>query len=100
MRVVWLSALSLSTLLGCAPPGASVPREAEAPCRSDDDCEIASVKSGAGSPICAARRMSSITRWSEKDQAICEPIAATTPAMSEPVLMCFRGTCVPVGSSR
>jgi hypothetical protein len=97
MRVVWLAALVLSTSLGCAPLEASVPEDGDKPCRTDADCTMSVAKEGPGSMMCSTRRMSTV-HLSEKDQVACEPIANMTPRVPEPVLACFRGACVAVGS--
>jgi hypothetical protein len=97
MRAVWLSAIVLSTSIGCAPPEASVPESDEKTCQTDDDCRMSVGKGGPGSMMCSQRRTSSI-RLSEKDQVACEPIANMTPPVPEPVLACFRGTCVAIGT--
>ena len=96
MRATWLCALSVTALLGCAPvPDASAPSEDELPCRTDEDCEMAGRDVGPRSQICASR---AINLHSAKDVAACGPMPNMTPSTSEPVLACFRGTCVPIRS--
>lgn len=92
MRAVRLPALSLLALLGCAPL-ASEPAEGELPCRTHEDCELASADTGPRAQICTTR---GIHIQSSKDVAACGPMPNMTPRISEPVLACFRGVCVPV----
>ena len=94
MRAVRLLAISLLSLLGCAPlQDASEPAEGELPCRTHEDCELASADTGPRAQICTTR---GIYLQSSKDIAACGPMPNMTPRISEPVLACFRGVCVPV----
>jgi len=91
---------SLALLSACAP--VPEPREviqAEAPCREDRDCEIARNESPVQQARCGNGIASSGARG-DLQKAVCGPIGNMTLKAPEPVLACFRGTCVPIGSQR
>jgi hypothetical protein len=106
MRLSPASALSLVTLAGallsCAPvPDADAPLdEDERPCRSHDDCDVRAAQSGPRQQLCGTRGIHWDSSPNGKDAAACGPMPGMSPNIPEPLLMCFRGTCVPVGKSR
>jgi hypothetical protein len=94
-------ASSCVTLASCAPvPEADAPLdEDERPCRTHDDCEVRAADKGPRSMLCGQRAVA----WGSqpaKDAAACGPMPSMTPNLPEPQLLCFRGTCVPVGKDR
>ncbi|MEZ4295332.1 MAG: hypothetical protein R3B70_10185 [Polyangiaceae bacterium] len=99
MRPVLLALVSsvlIAALSGCAPvPDADAPEEEELPCRSDADCEIAGRDVGPRTAMCTNRGMS---LSSAKDIAACGPLPSMAPSSREPVMACFRGSCVPIKS--
>lgn len=100
MRLSWVPALSLVALFSCAPvPDAETPLdEDERPCQTHDDCEIRKTETGPRTMLCGNRAIN----WASaaKDAAACGPMPNMTPNVTEPVLLCFRGACVPVDKAR
>lgn len=100
MRAAWLSAFVIWMSIGCSPPEASAPEEGERPCTTDEDCELAGRDTSVRSSICGNRAAG--YRDSVGPNALkCGPMAdMKPPSLVEPVLACFRGTCVPIDSRR
>lgn len=99
MRSPWVPALSFALLCGCAPvPDAGVPVEEDLPCASDDDCALHNGTSPARSGLCSSRTFQ--VGSTGKDAVACGPMSNMTPNLPEPVMACFRGTCVPIRTTR
>jgi hypothetical protein len=95
-----LAVLSLA-LSACEPPmdPADPTSEEDLPCQSDRDCELHGTDSAARRAFCASMSVG-VGSASAKDAAACGPIPSMSMNATEPELLCFRGTCVPVGSRR
>lgn len=94
--------LACALLAACAPvPDADAPLdEDERPCRTHDDCELRTIERGPRQQLCGTRGIAWDQSAHSKDAAACGPMPNMSPSVPEPVLMCFRGSCVPVGKSR
>ncbi|MBK8254401.1 MAG: hypothetical protein IPK82_17245 [Polyangiaceae bacterium] len=80
-------------ILTCACTPAASPEAEELPCRTDEDCELHGRDSGPRAALCSNR---ALNFQSAKDIAACGPLPNMSVSPSEPTLLCFRGSCVPV----
>ncbi len=93
--------IAIALLAGCEPlSGPAFPSDEEKPCQSDADCEMHATDGSAHQTLCGMRATAHSDKGRDVDTAACGPMANMSPKMPEPVLACFRGTCVSVGSKR
>lgn len=95
MRVLLAPLFSLALLTACGIEGPVAPEDEDKPCQTDADCEVHGAPT---QPRCSSRMGTRGGNMREIDAAACGPMANMTPAPPEPVLACFRGACVPLGS--
>src|SRR5262245_27410910 len=96
-----LALLGAVLLLAACEPAeqASAPAAENHPCRTDDDCEIHDRPTSVREDMCASRAPSS-SGARQVDEIVGGQMPSMSPAAPEPVLLCFRGTCVPVQTKR
>lgn len=97
MRALWM--VPFLSLAACEPlADPAVPSSDGKPCHSDEECQIPGEERSVRQGICAQR--STMIRANHVDDAACGPIGNMSPATPEPQALCFKGTCVAVGTKR
>jgi hypothetical protein len=101
MRGLALLLFSIALFAGCEPlSGPAFPPDEDRPCKEDADCEVHAGEAAAHQALCSSRTTAHSDKGRDMDAAACGPMGNMNPKMAEPVLACFRGTCVSVGSKR
>lgn len=96
-----LSLLPIVALAACEPlADPAVPSSDGKPCQTDADCEIPREDRTVRQEMCGNRVVSSKSGTQAVDDAACGPMGAMSPSSPEPQVLCFKGTCVAVGTRR
>lgn len=99
MRALWMVPLLL--LAGCEPlADPAVPSSDGKPCHSDEECQIPAEDRTVRQEMCAQRATPISSKSHAVDDAACGPMGGMSSALREPQVLCFKGTCVAVGTKR
>ncbi|MFO0591199.1 MAG: hypothetical protein U0441_26875 [Polyangiaceae bacterium] len=99
MRALLL--LPFVALAACEPlADPSVPSSDGKPCQSDADCDVPRESRSVRQEMCGNRMVSPTSKTHEVDDAACGPMGGMSPSSPEPQVLCFKGTCVAVGTKR